>query len=70
MPYRLPFRFSGGVTYVKELKTTLEIVNEIAETMEISKDEINKHLSWLGYQMEKNLEGTPAWVFWMEWKAE
>lgn len=60
----------GGATYVKEMKTTIEIINEVAETMDLTKDEINKHLSWLGYQIGKKPDGTPAWVFWMEWKTD
>lgn len=49
----------------RELKTTRKIIQETAEMIEFSPEEVNAYMHLRGYHMQKDADGVPSWVLWM-----
>lgn len=61
-----PGNRGGEVRYVKERRTSQEIVAQLQPMTEVTKNEVGAFLIAKGFGMEKNLDGEPEWVFWTE----
>lgn len=57
----------GGVTFVKETRTSQDIVSQLQPMVEVTMSEVGAFLLAKGFKMEKTPDGDPAWVFWTIW---
>ena len=55
-----------GRRYVRERKTTVEIVDELSDMLDIDKNELFAYMRSEGYQMASHIDGTLRWEIWRE----
>lgn len=48
-----------------ELKTTRKIIQETAEMVEFSPEEVNSWMHIHGFRMQKDADGVPSWALWV-----
>lgn len=62
-----PENRGGRVSYIKETRTSQDIVSQLQPMVEVTMSEVGAFLLAKGFKMEKTPDGDPAWVFWTIW---